>query len=454
MTKKTRNILFSIFVLAFAIIAPLVCLYAAGYQVGNNFSVQKTGILVIKTEPTAATIYLENKTQKNLVDNLLQTNKQSYTTPNRIKNLLPGKYDIKLEKEGYWAWEKQLQIDPGQSIYIENVNLFKNNLPTPLNNQQYSDLIPSPNGRMLLAIYQHGADIINLDDDTIKNISIATASVKTVFTKDNCLWSPNNDAIILGQYLYDLSNTEQTRNINELTDDNLTNIKWNLTDKNHISYTSQSSLYDFNLDSKEKKLIAKDISTNDYLARGNDLFFLGRENDSIMLNVWDLSKNQSVRKINLPNSDYTFINQDNNLINLLDKTHKALYLIDPFAELKPIVEIINNVNSARWINSDKLIYANDYELWIYDAKNYYKVLLTRISEQITAVFPFTNENYLFYATENNINIMEMDSRDKYNIIKLVDLEKIKDPYLSKNGDALYFYSKIGSNEGVYKLVIQ
>ena len=177
MTKKTRNILFSVFVLAFAIIAPLVCLYAADYQVGSNFSVQKTGILVIKTDPSAAMIYLENKTQKNLVDNLLQTDKKSYTTPNRIKNLLPGKYDIKLEKEGYFAWEKQLQIDPGQSIYIENVNLFKNNLPTLINNQQYSDLIPSPNGKMLLAIYQYGADVINLNDAIVTGKQIGRAHV-------------------------------------------------------------------------------------------------------------------------------------------------------------------------------------------------------------------------------------------------------------------------------------
>ena len=454
MTKKTRNILFSVFVLAFAIIAPLVCLYAAGYQVGSNFSVQKTGILVIKTKPTAATIYLENKTQKNLVDNLLQTDKKSYTTPNRIKNLLPGKYDIKLEKEGYFTWEKQLQIDPGQSIYIENVNLFKNNLPTLLNNQQYSDLIPSPNGKMLLVIYQYGADVINIGDDTVKNIKIATASAKTVFTRNNCSWSPDNDAIILDQYLYELSSIGQTSDINELTGDSSANIRWNLTDKNHINYISHNSLYDFNLNNKEKKLIAKDTPTKDYLARGSDLFFLRQENDSVMLNVWSLSENKLIRKINLPNSDYTFINQDNNLINLLDKNHKTLYLIDPFAELKPIIEIINNVSNARWINNDKLIYANDYELWIYDVKNYYKILLTRISEQITNVFPFTNENYLFYATERNINIMEMDSRDKYNIIKLVELEKIKDPYLNKDGDALYFYSKIGNNAGIYKLVIQ
>jgi hypothetical protein len=89
MTLKTRKILFIIFILAFVIITPLVSLYAAGYQIGQNFSIQKTGILVVKTTPGNAAVKLENKTQKKLVADLLpaQENKP-YTTPN---NLLSAK---------------------------------------------------------------------------------------------------------------------------------------------------------------------------------------------------------------------------------------------------------------------------------------------------------------------------------------------------------------------------
>lgn len=454
MTKKTRNILFLIFVAIFIVAAPLVCLYAAGYQVGKNFSIQKTGILVIKIEPTSATIYLENKTQQNLVDNLLQVNKKTYTTPNKIKNLLPGKYDIKLDKDGYWPWEKQLEIGSGQSIYIEKVNLFRNNLPTVISNQRYTDLVPAPNKKILMAIYQNGVDIINLDDDSVKNISLATSTVKIILTKNNCSWSPNNDAVILGPYLYNLSDLKTAIDLSKQLGSNPTSIKWNQSDKNHLLFTSQKNIYDLNLSSQTKKLIAENKSAADYLARDNNLFLLYRNNGSTILNVWNLSENKSIREINLPDSEYAFINRENNLLNVVDQTHKTLYLIDPFAELKPILEIINNADKAAWINGDKLIFANDYELWIYDAKNYYKTLLTRISEQIADVFPFVNENYLFYTTDRSINVMEMDARDKYNIIKLVDLEKIKNPYLNKDGSALYFYSEIGNNLGIYKLTIQ
>jgi hypothetical protein len=37
---------------------------------------------------------------------------------------------------------------------------------------------------------------------------------------------------------------------------------------------------------------------------------------------------------------------------------------------------------------------------------------------------------------------------------LIELDIIRDPVLNRKGDALYFYSKIGNQEGIYKLVIQ
>jgi len=455
MTKKTRKTLFLFFIIVFLIITPLICLYAAGYQIGKNFSIQKTGILVIKTKPAEASVFLENKTQKNLVSDLiLQTEKKSYTTPSRIKNLLPGKYDIKLEKNGYWPWEKQLVIGSGQSVYIENVNLFKNNLPVLVSSQQYTDLLPSPNGKMILAIYSEGADVINLNNDTIKKIDIATSSSKIVLTKNNCSWSPSNDAVMLGSYIYSLTSGERAKNIDKLSNNNTAKIKWNLSDKDKIAFASQSSLYYSDLNSLSKKLIIKNKNIIDFLARGNNLFILYQENDAVILSVWGISENKSIRTISLPKSNYAFINSDHNLLNILDKTHNTLYLIDPLAEIKTVIEIINGVSQARWINNDKLIFANDYEIWIYNAKNYSKFLLTRISERITDTLPFVNENYLFYATERNINVMEMDERDKRNVIKLVDLETINRPYLNNNGSALYFYSKIGGGAGIYKLAIQ
>ena len=44
--------------------------------------------------------------------------------------------------------------------------------------------------------------------------------------------------------------------------------------------------------------------------------------------------------------------------------------------------------------------------------------------------------------------------EKRNITELVELDIIKWPFLNEKGDMLYFYAKIGNQEGLYKLAIQ
>lgn len=453
MTKKVRGILFIFFVIIFIIVTPLVCMYAAGYQIGKNFSVQKTGILVIKTTPSSANVHLENKTQKNLIDNIISGEKKSYTTPNKIKNLLPGKYAIKIEKDGYWPWEKELQINSGESIYIEHVDLFKNNLPMLVQSQKYNKLIPSPDNRYLLALYEGGADIINSADDSVRTISLATTSQDILLNEDNCAWSPNGDKLLLGYYLYDQINQNKLLDIKKIVDKDATRFTWGESDSNHLYYLAQNRIYSLDINAQIAKTIVNNNAT-DYIAKNNNLFYLSHGNNSEILKIININNSELIREISLPSSNYIFINRDNNLINVLDKTHNTLYLIDPFSEIKPVIEIINNVKTAHWMNNEKLIFTNDNELWIYNIKYYSKTLLTRISDKIQNAFPFVNEYYIFYTTDGTINVMELDERDKYNVVKLSDLEIIDSPVLNSKGNALYFCSKIGANSGIYKLIIQ
>ena len=87
-------------------------------------------------------------------------------------------------------------------------------------------------------------------------------------------------------------------------------------------------------------------------------------------------------------------------------------------------------------------------------KNGKKILLTRISEPLSEVIWHPNNNNIIYVTKKSVNVIELDDREKYNITKLIELEKIERPILNKKGDILYFSAKIGNQEGIYKLYIQ
>lgn len=452
MTQKTRSILFYIFILCFVSITPLVWLYAAGYQIGTNLKFQKTGILVIKTTPKSANIYLDKIKGANSVADLLF--EKNYTTPAKIKSLLPGEYNVKLEKDGYWPWNKKLNINGGESVYVENVFFFKNNLPIAISNKEYSKIIPSADKQLLLALGNNGADIINLNNDKIINLSLATTSPKIIIDSTNSFWL-SNSKVIVGNFLFNLENINAPINLNDAISEKFLHLQPDLSNSSKIFYQTKNYLASFNLDGTDKpnSIITKQPIAN-FFVRDNTLYFISQENGSSVFNIFDVNGKKSIRKINLPYSNYEFINKNNNLINLLDNDHKLLYLIDPLGEIKPILETISNVNKASWIDENILILANDFEIWTFDLRNYQKNLITRIGEEIKNILPFINSYYIFYTTDKTINAIELDPRDKNQILKLAGLDEISDPFIDDASENIYFYSKINNTNGVYKLVIQ
>ncbi|MFH1661554.1 MAG: PEGA domain-containing protein [Candidatus Falkowbacteria bacterium] len=344
MTLKIRRIIYMLFILAFFIITPIVIFYAAGYKINlKGAKIQKTGTFILDTKPDGAKIYIDSKPQQTFLKKYFANEKSFIKTPAKIKNLLPGEYNLKMELDGYFAWEKKLKIKEGQSTYAENIYLFKKNLPALIEENEKNEILKQ------------------LIDD-----NLATST----FEKDKKIY-------------------EIEKSIN------LTNLK--ITD------------------STSKKLI---------------------------------------KSIELPGSNYEFINRDHKFLNIFDKNHDILYLIDPFSSVySPLRETINNIKLSYWVDDEKLLYANDFEIWIFDLKNNKKILLTRISEPIEKIIWHPGDNYVIYNAGNSIKIIELDEREKRNIIELIKLNKISSLYLNKKGDTLYFNAIINKQEGFYKLEI-
>jgi hypothetical protein len=98
-----------------------------------------------------------------------------------------------------------------------------------------------------------------------------------------------------------------------------------------------------------------------------------------------------------------------------------------------------------------LVYATDWEISLFDAKENKHTLITRLSQKITNVI-WRPSNYIIYSTENSINIINL--KDRENPTTLISLNKISAPVLSRDGNVLYFTAKIGNQEGLYKLFIK
>lgn len=110
MTHKTRRIIFYLFLTAFIVLVPLIILYALGY----NFDFeQKTliasGGIYLKSYPPKADIYINDKPKG-------KTNRV-------VSYLVPKIYKIKVAKEEYYPWQKELIIESGLITRANNIFL-------------------------------------------------------------------------------------------------------------------------------------------------------------------------------------------------------------------------------------------------------------------------------------------------------------------------------------------
>lgn len=98
--------------LVFAVASFFIVLNAAGYRLNWRYlTIQKTGLLAVKTNPRGARVYLAGKLQKDL-------------TPTRLPMLLPGWYDLRLEYTDYEDWEKTFYLDESEAKNFDNIILL------------------------------------------------------------------------------------------------------------------------------------------------------------------------------------------------------------------------------------------------------------------------------------------------------------------------------------------
>lgn len=132
MSLAARRIIFYSLILMFIIVAPLLISYSAGYRYSlKQRRMVKTGALLITTLPQGAAIFLDNQDQDK-------------KTPGLITYLLPANYNITLQLEGYYPWQKSLSVYSEQTTFINNAPLFKKTEPQLVDKISASSVALSP----------------------------------------------------------------------------------------------------------------------------------------------------------------------------------------------------------------------------------------------------------------------------------------------------------------------
>ncbi len=108
---KIRLLIFVIGIAIVGFFGTFVSYYARGYRFDfKALKFQPNGILVIKSEPDGASVYIDGDLK---------------TATNATISLSPGVYDVEVKKDGFFSWYKRLTIDK-EIVTQATISLFRN----------------------------------------------------------------------------------------------------------------------------------------------------------------------------------------------------------------------------------------------------------------------------------------------------------------------------------------
>jgi hypothetical protein len=178
MTRGTRRIIFCLFLIAFIILVPSIILYALGY--GFDFDKKtfvNTGAIYLKSYPSKAEIYIDDKLRGK--------------TNEFIGHLIPKVYEIKIIKEDYHPWQKNLTIKSGLVSKADNIFLVPFNPKISLVDEK-SEIYSSFENPYLMPISQLTELIKKKSKYTIfdiSNLKFDSKKEKIYFLSKNNLYS-------------------------------------------------------------------------------------------------------------------------------------------------------------------------------------------------------------------------------------------------------------------------
>lgn len=110
--QRIRFLLFYLSVLVFFMGLPFILSFALGYKFDRRaLKFTKAGLIALKTQPQGADIYLNGR---------LFTDK----TPATINEIMPGKYNIRLELDDYYPWDAEVNVEAGKVSLLDKIILF------------------------------------------------------------------------------------------------------------------------------------------------------------------------------------------------------------------------------------------------------------------------------------------------------------------------------------------
>lgn len=187
-----RTILSVATFIIFSLIAVVVILLAQGYRLDRETNtIYGTGILVVSSDPSGAILTINDEL--------------SGATNTTINNLEPGTYTISLEKDGYFPWTKEVEVEATKVLTVDALMIPVSPSLAPVTSTPASQTWLSPDGQKLIYSVEEGSSAgIWMLDLSSQPFNLARRPIQLVadtevitYSDSEVEWSPNSNDILL-----------------------------------------------------------------------------------------------------------------------------------------------------------------------------------------------------------------------------------------------------------------
>lgn len=402
MNRTARKVVFFLFLGLFLIAAPVVVLYTAGYRINpGRLALVKTGVFAISSEPKSATI---------IIDGVSTSQKTNAV----LKNIMPGEHTVRLEKGGYFPWEKKLEVKENETTFVQKTVLFLTGEPALNVPGNYLAFVFSRSGKNIAFALTEGSWV------EIWSRTLSSGEEKLLSRLSNnglgnltLSWSFDDSLL----FVKETNGTAET---------------WLTIDQNGNSQKTEKPLAEWSRDVNQ--------------------FLFVKNNNLIRRDANGLEQTLA----SLPSGTYEFLPAPPTTVLLQDKTRNKIILIDDRGVDQPIL-LNTDAFVAVWNpqNEKQLLYASDFEIHLFDAEKLSDELITRVSVPIIGAAWQPTGADIFYADNNNLYAMELDRRGSgYQIFNLATMTAIQAITIAPDGQNAFLVGTNGTDVGLFIRALQ
>lgn len=399
MNSKNRAILFFSFVALFFLAAPVLVFYSQGYRLNwppqnRQKLIVMTGGLFIKASPKQANIYINGNLAKKT---------DFFFGSSLVENLLPRTYAVKIQKDGYQTWTKDLPVQEKQVTEVKHIILFGQTISAEILEKNVIDFWPSPDSREI-AILQPSTRgwQLNLYDvnQNVKSQLVGESDLsKTGAAIKSLKWA--NDSFSL-----------------ELAIATANQLKYFTINTQNPSSNPAAAAAP-NSDSPTESLASATSGlTSYYIDQSGSVFKKEPLQAALKLNETLLPTGKDLIYKLWVYGQFVFARVGGDLYELAPKSNQFTKIFQDLAS-----DVILSPDNG------KIAYSSDSEIWVMHIKDKTdqpqknagdKVFIARLSKQIANLAWFDSD-YLIFSTGSSIKAAEIDDRGAINIANLIDI---------------------------------